>query len=115
MIIGADYYESEEQRKKVVAGGGVPLGIGAGTTIKNCIVDKNARIGKNVTIENKEGIEVSKLVSIVFRQHLLGLNMGSSNTSRHLQFQLRVRSTFACTQCLCLHTAERGGGTRLSR
>jgi glucose-1-phosphate adenylyltransferase len=57
MIIGADYYESEEQRKKVVADGGVPLGIGAGTTIKNCIVDKNARIGKNVTIENKEGIE----------------------------------------------------------
>lgn len=57
MIIGADYYESEEQRKKVIAEGGVPLGIGAGTTIKNCIVDKNARIGKNVTIENKAGVE----------------------------------------------------------
>lgn len=58
MIIGADYYESDEQRKKVLAAGGVPLGIGAGTTIKNCIVDKNARIGKNVTIENKKGVEV---------------------------------------------------------
>jgi glucose-1-phosphate adenylyltransferase len=58
LIIGADYYESEEQRAKVLADGGVPLGIGAGSTIKNCIVDKNARIGKNVVIENKGGVEV---------------------------------------------------------
>jgi hypothetical protein len=58
LIIGADYYESEDQRAKVLADGGVPLGIGAGSTIKNCIVDKNARIGKNVVIENKGGVEV---------------------------------------------------------
>jgi glucose-1-phosphate adenylyltransferase len=58
LIIGADYYESEDQKAKVLAEGGVPLGIGAGTTIKNCIVDKNARIGKNVVIENKGGVEV---------------------------------------------------------
>eukprot|EP00882_Tetradesmus_deserticola_P003507 GHRQ01003710.1.p1 GENE.GHRQ01003710.1~~GHRQ01003710.1.p1 ORF type:complete len:563 (+),score=264.54 GHRQ01003710.1:124-1689(+) len=57
MIIGADYYESEEQIAKVTASGGVPLGIGAGSTLKNCIVDKNARIGKNVVIENKDGVE----------------------------------------------------------
>eukprot|EP00775_Hariotina_reticulata_P008568 gene8568-8750_t len=56
LIMGADYYESEEQRKKVAADGAVPLGIGAGSIIKNCIVDKNARIGKNVTIENKAGV-----------------------------------------------------------
>jgi ADP-glucose pyrophosphorylase len=58
LIIGADYYESEEQRAKVLADGGVPLGIGSGSSIKNCIVDKNARIGKNVVIENKAGVEV---------------------------------------------------------
>jgi UDP-3-O-[3-hydroxymyristoyl] glucosamine N-acyltransferase len=57
--MGADYYESEEQRKRVAAEGAVPLGIGAGSIIKNCIVDKNARIGKNVTIENKAGVAVS--------------------------------------------------------
>jgi hypothetical protein len=56
LIIGADYYESDEQRAKVLAKGGVPLGVGAGTTIKNCIVDKNARIGRNVRIENQEGV-----------------------------------------------------------
>lgn len=35
----------------------VPIGIGAGSTISNTIVDKNARIGENCTIVNKEGIE----------------------------------------------------------
>eukprot|EP00879_Flechtneria_rotunda_P010329 GHRR01010800.1.p1 GENE.GHRR01010800.1~~GHRR01010800.1.p1 ORF type:complete len:491 (+),score=143.69 GHRR01010800.1:128-1600(+) len=58
MIIGADYYESEEQRKKVKASGGIPLGIGADTRIKNAIIDKNARIGSNVVIENKSGVAV---------------------------------------------------------
>jgi len=43
----------------VIADGGVPLGIGAGSVIKNCIVDKNARIGKKVTIANKAGVAVS--------------------------------------------------------
>lgn len=58
MVIGADYYESDEQRRKVSAEGGVPLGIGANSVIKNCIVDKNARIGKNVVIENTAGVQV---------------------------------------------------------
>jgi glucose-1-phosphate adenylyltransferase len=61
MIIGADYYESEEQREKVLADGGVPLGVGAGTVIKNCIVDKNARIGRNVKIVNEKGVKVRAL------------------------------------------------------
>lgn len=58
LIIGADYYESEDQREKVLAKGGVPLGVGSGTVIKNCIVDKNARIGRNVQIINKDGVQV---------------------------------------------------------
>ena len=39
--------------------GGVPLGIGENSTVENCIVDKNARIGKNVVIRNAANIEVS--------------------------------------------------------
>jgi glucose-1-phosphate adenylyltransferase len=34
-----------------------PLGIGAGSSIKNAIIDKNARIGCNVQILNKDRIE----------------------------------------------------------
>jgi glucose-1-phosphate adenylyltransferase len=57
MIIGADYYESEEKRSAILAAGGVPVGIGANTIIENAIIDKNARVGKNCVITNKEGIE----------------------------------------------------------
>jgi hypothetical protein len=58
LIIGADYYESEEQRAKVLKDGGVPLGIGSNSVVKNCIVDKNARIGRNVKIVNEKGVQV---------------------------------------------------------
>ena len=33
------------------------MGIGAGSVIENAIVDKNARIGQNVSITNPEGIQ----------------------------------------------------------
>jgi hypothetical protein len=56
---GADYYESDEQKAAVELAGGVPIGIGAGSTISNAIIDKNARIGKNVTIMNKAGVQDS--------------------------------------------------------
>lgn len=57
MIIGADYYESEDQRSALLAAGRIPIGIGQGSIISNTIVDKNARIGKNCAIVNKEGVE----------------------------------------------------------
>lgn len=53
MIMGSDYYESDEQRADLEASGGIPIGIGAGTELRNVIVDKNARIGRNCTIINK--------------------------------------------------------------
>mmetsp|Transcript_21586 Transcript_21586/g.54340 ORF Transcript_21586/g.54340 Transcript_21586/m.54340 type:complete len:518 (+) Transcript_21586:164-1717(+) len=57
MLMGADYYETDEERAKLKAAGKVPMGIGAGSTIRNAIVDKNARIGKNCNIVNAEGVE----------------------------------------------------------
>lgn len=48
VLMGADYYENAEP----AAGGDVPaLGIGHGCRIAGAIIDKNARIGKNVRIE----------------------------------------------------------------
>lgn len=57
LIIGADYYESDEERAAILAKGGVPMGIGGNSHIENCIIDKNARVGKNVTIANREGVQ----------------------------------------------------------
>lgn len=53
MIMGCDYYESESQRAALIQAGGVPMGIGTGSTLRNAIIDKNARIGDNVQIINK--------------------------------------------------------------
>ena len=57
MVMGADYYESEEQRAQMLSAGRLPIGIGANTVISNTIVDKNARIGRDCQIVNKEGVE----------------------------------------------------------
>jgi glucose-1-phosphate adenylyltransferase len=57
MIIGADFYETDEQKAAIVESGGVPVGIGEGCTISNAIIDKNARIGKNCVITNASGVE----------------------------------------------------------
>eukprot|EP00891_Asterochloris_glomerata_P007782 jgi/Astpho2/7782/Aster-06074 len=59
MVMGADYYESEELRQELFSQNHVPIGIGDGSTISNTIVDKNARIGKHCVIVNKDGIEES--------------------------------------------------------
>ncbi len=60
LIMGADYYEDAPERKTQAETGGVPVGIGENTTIRRAIVDKNARIGANVMIINKEGVEESQ-------------------------------------------------------
>jgi glucose-1-phosphate adenylyltransferase len=46
VMMGADFYESETSAPL----GAPPLGIGRNTTIKDAIVDKNARIGERVVI-----------------------------------------------------------------
>lgn len=51
LLMGADDYRIPGPP------GAPPVGVGAGTVIQNAIVDKNARIGKNVRIENREAVQ----------------------------------------------------------
>mmetsp|Transcript_3975 Transcript_3975/g.5285 ORF Transcript_3975/g.5285 Transcript_3975/m.5285 type:complete len:521 (-) Transcript_3975:165-1727(-) len=60
MLMGADFYETDEEREALIANGEIPVGIGEGSEISNTIVDKNARIGKNCKITNEKGIEEEK-------------------------------------------------------
>ena len=55
LLMGADYYETLEEC--AIVPGCLPMGIGPNSIVKNCIVDKNARIGANVQLINKEGIK----------------------------------------------------------
>ncbi|MFZ4803134.1 MAG: glucose-1-phosphate adenylyltransferase [Synechococcus lacustris] len=57
LVMGADYFESGEERALLRERGGIPLGVGQGTTVKRAILDKNVRIGSNVTIVNKDHVE----------------------------------------------------------
>ncbi|MFA5880393.1 MAG: sugar phosphate nucleotidyltransferase [Candidatus Margulisiibacteriota bacterium] len=56
LVLGADWYESDTVQADLLAKGQIPLGIGAGSIIKNTIIDKNVRIGKNVKILNEENL-----------------------------------------------------------
>lgn len=57
LLMGSDFYESAVERESNLKQNEVPIGIGAGTTIRRAIIDKNARIGKNVMIINKENVQ----------------------------------------------------------
>ncbi|KAM7517200.1 hypothetical protein LguiA_006783 [Lonicera macranthoides] len=57
MMMGADYYQTEAEIASLLAEGKVPIGVGQNTKIRNCIIDKNAKIGKDVVVANKDGVE----------------------------------------------------------
>jgi len=57
LLMGADYYETDADRRFLAAKGSVPIGIGKNSHIKRAIIDKNARIGDNVKILNTENVQ----------------------------------------------------------
>ncbi|MCA9992994.1 MAG: glucose-1-phosphate adenylyltransferase [Ardenticatenaceae bacterium] len=50
VLMGADYYETEAERKENRRLGRPDVGIGPGCVIEGAIIDKNARIGRRVVI-----------------------------------------------------------------
>jgi glucose-1-phosphate adenylyltransferase len=63
LIMGADVYESQADRTDPNK---VPIGIGRDTTVRKAIVDKNARIGNNVQIINKDNIDEAQREDLGF-------------------------------------------------
>jgi glucose-1-phosphate adenylyltransferase len=62
LVMGADYYAPGN-------GPGVPaVGIGPGSVIENAIVDKNARIGREVVVRNEDGIQEANGAGWVIRE-----------------------------------------------
>ncbi len=53
VVMGADFIEADSTSDS----GKVPVGIGAGSTVVGAILDKNSRVGKNVTIVNEKNIQ----------------------------------------------------------
>jgi len=81
LVMGADYYQSEEERARDRSRGLPPIGIGANSVIRHAIIDKNARIGTNVRITNdaglseaereSEGIWISKGITIIMKNAII--------------------------------------------
>ncbi|KAM0875171.1 hypothetical protein ACQ4PT_036970 [Festuca glaucescens] len=57
LLMGADYYETEADKKLLAEKGGIPIGIGKNSHIRRAIIDKNARIGDNVKIINVDNVQ----------------------------------------------------------
>ncbi len=59
LIMGSDYYQRYEDRQtdREMAVDNIPIGIGPNSTVQRAIVDKNARIGRDVQIVNKDHVE----------------------------------------------------------
>jgi glucose-1-phosphate adenylyltransferase len=55
--MGSDFYQTPAEYEADVIAGNVPIGIGENTIIRKAIVDKNARIGKNVKIINRDNVD----------------------------------------------------------
>jgi glucose-1-phosphate adenylyltransferase len=62
LLMGADYFQSDIERENDSANGIPPIGIGENSIIRNAIIDKNARIGRNVKIsrKNKQQPDIEK-------------------------------------------------------
>jgi glucose-1-phosphate adenylyltransferase len=73
VVMGADYYEPEAERKALEAGGRVPVGIAERCTISRAILDKNVRIGAGCTITNAKGIRETEAEQYVIRDGIVVL------------------------------------------
>ena len=60
VMMGADFYEAPGDLRSNRRKGLPNVGIGAGSTIRGAIIDKNARIGEKVRIENTRRLERSE-------------------------------------------------------
>jgi glucose-1-phosphate adenylyltransferase len=57
VIMGADYFESQEQQDRNRARGVPALGIGRDCEIRNAIIDKNSHVGEGVRLINARGLD----------------------------------------------------------
>ncbi len=80
VVMGADYFETDEHSRNNRKWHVPDIGIGAGSRIKSAIIDKNARIGKNVVLspegkpdlfQTEEGVVVRDGVLLVTKNAVI--------------------------------------------
>jgi len=71
VVMGADYFESQEEIKGKLRSGLPPIGIGRDCLIRGAIIDKNARIGDRVELVNTRGITYQETDDYVIRDGII--------------------------------------------
>jgi len=66
LLMGSDFYQPFSERETNFDRRHVHLGIGANTTIRRAIIDKNARIGSDVQIVNKDRVQEAEREDLGF-------------------------------------------------
>lgn len=66
-VMGADTYETREDRARNRERGVPHIGIGDGSVVENAIIDKDARVGRGVKILNRKGYVNHDARFVVFR------------------------------------------------
>jgi glucose-1-phosphate adenylyltransferase len=66
LLMGADFYEPLSESSQQITQGKIPIGIGEGSVVRRAIIDKNARIGANVQIINKDRIQEAEREDLGF-------------------------------------------------
>ncbi|MEH2462967.1 glucose-1-phosphate adenylyltransferase [Nostoc sp.] len=57
LLMGADFYQASVERQSNAEKGDIPVGIGTDSLIRRAIIDKNASIGHDVKIINKDNVQ----------------------------------------------------------
>jgi len=77
VMMGADYYQTEEEVAADKAKGRPPLGVGRNCKIKHAIIDKNARIGEGVVLSPEGKPDGDYAHDIVIRDGILCVCKGA--------------------------------------
>lgn len=78
VLIGADRFETDQERQSNRQRGVPDLGIGDGSVIEKAIIDKDCRIGRNVRITNPRGLPDTETDSYVIRDGIIAIPRGTT-------------------------------------
>jgi glucose-1-phosphate adenylyltransferase len=77
ILIGADRYETDEERAANARAGWPSLTVGDDSVIERAILDKDCRVGSNVRIVNKAGLQEAEGPNYVIRDGIVVIPRGA--------------------------------------
>jgi glucose-1-phosphate adenylyltransferase len=77
VLIGADRFETDAERLANRHRGLPDIGVGDNSVIERAILDKDCRIGKNVQIVNRRGVEEAETDTYVIREGIVTIPRGT--------------------------------------